>query len=138
VHRAGSGEALDMRIVKRAGIMGAVLLGSIVACGTGAMAQVSPFAGDTSKGLTESDLELLLRATHTINHGSLLRPGQSRSWTNPDSGAHGEIAFVKTTQNEGMACHQLHNTIYVADRADPGAYDLNWCLTPSGAWKIKG
>jgi hypothetical protein len=46
-----------------------------------------------------------------ISHRSLLRPGQSRSWTNPDSGAHGEVAFVKTTQDEGMACHQLRNTI---------------------------
>ncbi len=127
-----------MRVGKRAGVLGTVLLGAALACGTAARAQVSPFAGDTSKGLTEGDLELLLRATHTINHGTLLRPGQSRSWTNPDSGAHGEVEFVRTTQDEGMACHQLHNTIYVADRTDPGAYDLNWCLTPSGAWKIKG
>ena len=127
-----------MRMSKRAGVLGAALLGVVVAYGTAARAQVSPFAGDTSKGLMEGDLELLLRATHTINHGSLLRPGQSRSWTNPDSGAHGEVAFVKTTQDDGMACHQLRNTIYVADRADPGTYELNWCLTPSGAWRIKG
>ncbi len=127
-----------MRMQRRLGVLGAALLGLGLAYGTAARAQVSPFAGDSSKGLTEGDLELLLRATHNINHGSLLRPGYSRSWTNPDSGAHGEVAFVKTTQDEGMACHQLHNTIYVAGSPDPGAYDLNWCLTPSGAWKIKG
>ncbi|MBV9654981.1 MAG: hypothetical protein JOZ42_10505 [Acetobacteraceae bacterium] len=127
-----------MRAKRRAGLLAAVGLGFALLGGGVARAQISPLGGDTSKGLTEGDLELLLRATHTINHGSLLRPGQSRSWTNPESGAHGEVSFVKTTEDGGMACHELRNTIFVADRPDPGTYEMNWCLTPSGAWKIKG
>lgn len=117
----------------------AALLGSVLISASSAQAQTGPIAaGDAYKGLTEGDLQLLFRATHTINHASLLRPGQVRSWSNPDSGAHGEVAFVRATQVEGIACHELRSTIFLPDAREPGIHDRNWCLTPIGDWRIQG
>lgn len=127
-----------MRVLERSLIRSAMTAAMLLVAVPAAWAQLAALAPDGAKGLTEGDFDLLMRATHAINHSNLLRPGQSRSWTNPESGARGEIAFVRAGQSDGLSCHQLRSTIYVADRAEPGVQDLNWCLTPSGAWKIKG
>ncbi|MGE4046994.1 MAG: hypothetical protein AB7F35_19185 [Acetobacteraceae bacterium] len=110
------------------------LVGSLVP----ASAQINPFwAGRNDPRMSAEDNNLLLASIDRLNRRKNVDVGASDSWRNPQTGSHGTSSVTGIFQRSGMTCHRMRHEI--STRGDsPEPYDLTWCLTPEGAWKIAG
>jgi hypothetical protein len=103
-----------------------------------AAAQVNPFwSNRTGPKLTQTDQDKLLSSIDQLNRSTDLHVGSKQSWSDPASGSHGTNSVSRIFQSGGMHCHLLHHEISMKGLARPRAYNLTWCQTPEGAWKIK-
>ncbi|HEY6434422.1 MAG TPA: hypothetical protein VIZ17_20805 [Acetobacteraceae bacterium] len=103
-----------------------------------AAAQVNPFwSNRTGPRLSQSDQDKLLSSIDQLNHATDLHVGSKQSWSDPTSGNHGTNSVARIFQSGGLQCHLLHHEISMKGRAAPRVYNLTWCLTPDGEWKIK-
>ncbi len=103
-----------------------------------AAAQVNPFwSNRTGPRLSQSDQAKLLSSIDQLNHAPNLHVGSKQSWNDPTSGNHGTNSVTRIFQSGGMDCHLLRHELSLKGRAQPRIYNLTWCLTPDGEWKIK-
>lgn len=101
-----------------------------------AAAQISPFGrGPNVQRLTNADRQMLWQTATDLNEAPSARPGDSRSWHNPQSGNSGEVTLDRVFRSDGMPCHALRYAITRRASA-PQTYNLTWCRTDAGEWKI--
>jgi surface antigen len=102
-----------------------------------AQAQVNPFRGSGSRGLSPEDNQMLFESIARLNAAEPSKVGSSEAWSNPQTKSSGTSTVLKVFHSSGMACHLVRHQIVVAGRPPGHQYRLTWCHTPSGEWKIK-
>ena len=100
-------------------------------------AQINPFRGSGSRGLTPEDNQLLFDSVARLNAAEPGQVGRSESWSNPQTNSSGTSTILRVFRSAGMPCHLVRHHVVVAGRPAPN-YRLTWCRTPSGEWKSKG
>lgn len=106
--------------------------GQLVAVGAGVLLGAL-FGGEIGKSLDKADQAY---AAQTTNQALENNPtGQQSSWSNPDSGNHGDIKPTRTTYNDaGQPCREFQQTIVVGGKTQ-SAYGTA-CRDATGDWKI--
>src|SRR5215471_1745847 len=102
-----------------------------------AQAQINPFRGSGSRGLSPEDNQLLFESVARLNAAQPSHVGLSEAWSNPQTNSHGTSTIIRVFHSGGMACHLVRHHI-VAGRPPARDYRLTWCRTSTGEWKIKG
>ena len=100
-------------------------------------AQINPFRGSGSRGLSPEDNQLLFDSVARLNAAEPSKVGNSESWNNPQTNTSGTSTIVRVFRSGGMECHLVRHHIVVAGRQPGQNYRLTWCRTSSGEWKIK-
>jgi hypothetical protein len=102
-----------------------------------ASAQINPFrSGRVEAGLSPQDTDILLSSVNQLNRRTDIAVGTSESWSNPATGSHGTSSVTGLLERSGMACHRIQHEVSARRAKTPRQYDLTWCLTQSGEWKI--
>lgn len=101
-------------------------------------AQINPFRGSGSRGLSPEDNQLLFESVARLNAAEPSQVGSSEAWSNPQTKSSGTSTILRVFHSGGIACHLVRNNVVVAGRQPGHNYRLTWCRTPSGEWKIKG
>ena len=110
---------------------------ALVSFATVASAQINPFRSNrTGPTLSVEDNRLLLASIDRLNTAEPVRPGLSENWVNPDSKSSGTSTVVRVFHAQGKPCHLIRHHIVVAGHR-PANYQLTWCRTSAGEWKIK-
>ncbi len=106
--------------------------GQLVAVGAGVLLGAL-LGGEIGKSLDKADQAY---AAQTTNQALENNPtGQQSSWSNPDSGNHGEIKPTRTTYSDsGQPCREFQQTIVVGGKTQ-SAYGTA-CRDANGDWKI--
>ena len=102
-----------------------------------AQAQINPFWGSGSRGLSPEDNQLLFDSLARLNAAEPSKVGNSESWNNPQTNSSGTSTILRVFHSSGMACHLVRSQVVVAGRPSRVNYRLTWCRTASGEWKIK-
>ena len=102
-----------------------------------AQAQVNPFRGSGSRGLSPEDNQMLFESIARLNAAEPSQVGRSEAWSNPQTKSSGTSTVLQVFHSSGMVCHLVRHQIVVAGRPPGHQYRLTWCRTPSGEWKIK-
>ncbi|HEY9164438.1 MAG TPA: RT0821/Lpp0805 family surface protein [Magnetovibrio sp.] len=122
------------------GVLGAVL-GSKVGSGTGRnVAMVvgaslgAMWGQDIAEGMSDIDKVFYERTTKdTLEYG---KPGETSTWSNPDSGNSGTVSANETYQNDaGEDCRTFETTVQVngEDRTGEGVA----CRMSDGTWQVQ-
>jgi hypothetical protein len=102
-----------------------------------AVAQLNPFRSRTrGLDLTSGDYEFAGEAVQRLNQNRSVQPGQQESWENPATGARGTATFLRQFTSRGMTCNQIRSDIEDFARRT-ASYELNWCKTPDGRWRLR-
>src|SRR5215469_11063980 len=102
-----------------------------------AQAQVNPFRGSGSRGLSAEDNQMLFDSVARLNAAEPSKVGNSESWSNPQTNASGTSTILRVFHSGGMDCHLVRHHIVIAGRQPGQNFRLTWCRTSSGEWKIK-
>lgn len=103
-----------------------------------AHAQINPFGSQLNRnGLSDDDFALLSQSGAKLNALPSVAVGQSESWNNPKTTSSGTTTVTRIWQFEAMPCHDLRYAFLASGQPPQRVYDLTWCRTPDGAWKIK-
>jgi surface antigen len=86
--------------------------------------------------LTQEDRRMLWDSGGTLNERASAQSGTAQSWSNPRSGNSGQVTLERVFRSNGMPCHALRYSIAIRSDPAPQIYDLNWCRTPDGQWKL--
>jgi surface antigen len=110
-----------------------LLAASLSVCLPGALAVNTAFLHDSPiQAMTEQDLELLQQsASRALDQTA---DGDSLSWGNPSTGAHGTIMPTASWEEHGRACRTLQFDHQVKGRSGRPKFDF--CKQPDGSWKI--
>jgi surface antigen len=104
------------------------------------LAQISPFGWDPTNAdttlTTDEDWRLLWEATVSLNRSPDAAAGESRAWSNTTSGNSGKVTVARVFESKGMSCHAVRYAISLSGRHTPQEFNLNWCRTSAGQWKI--
>ena len=122
-----------MSSMTKAGALASVLA---LCLGGGAMAQVAPFGWNPGTQVDSGDWRLLSQSAAVLNRLPSPRPGETRSWSNPQTGHAGTVSVDRVFRQDGMPCHALRYAIIVAAGQTTQNYAFNWCRTETGEWKI--
>jgi surface antigen len=112
------------------------LLPAFVLLPVAAVAQVIPFQGNFGPGLSPQDNQMMFDSAARLNATEPSKVGQSDSWSNPQTKSSGTSTILRVFRSGGMPCHLVRHQI-VAGRPSARKYQLTWCRTSSGEWKIK-
>jgi surface antigen len=82
------------------------------------------YKGDDTKIIMQVGADMLRNAAD----------GESRPWSNPQTGHGGTITIVRTYQRSGMRCRDAHVRSSLGERTI--AYVLPVCQIADGTWKI--
>jgi surface antigen len=116
----------------------ALAAGQVLIAGP-AGAQVGTFGWSPNEPrLTQDDKSMLWQSADALNEAPSPQSGESRTWSNPRSGNSGQVTLVRVFRSNDMPCHALHYSIMIGAGPTPRIYDLSWCRTPEGQWKILG
>lgn len=100
-------------------------------------AQISPFRGPRQgEGLDKADIGMLSDTATALNDASPLRVGDTKDWSNPNSGNSGVVKLLRLFKARGMACHALRYDLSFKQPRAGRSYTFDWCKTNAG-WKIK-
>jgi surface antigen len=102
-----------------------------------AQAQVNPFRGSGSRGLSPEDNQMLFDSVARLNAAEPSKVGNSESWNNPRTNTSGTSTILRVFHSGGMDCHLVRHHIVVTRRQPGQNYRLTWCRTSNGEWKIK-
>jgi surface antigen len=102
-----------------------------------AQAQVNPFRGSGSRGLSPKDNQLLFDSINRLNQAQPAEVGRAETWSDPRTHSSGTSTIIRVFRSGGMACHLVRHHIVAAGRQPGQNYRLTWCRTPNGEWKIK-
>ena len=97
-------------------------------------AQINPF-GD-SLNLKDSDIALLQAAAQSLFTDDKAQIGQTKSWSNPETGNSGEVSLLGRFDHAGMPCKRLQHAIKQKNRADLVTYQFARCRAADGSWKL--
>ncbi len=100
-----------------------------------ASAQINPFTGKDLL-LSESDVAVIGEVAGGLISGTVVPTGTKLQWHNGETHRRGTIEVLGSSQQDGRPCHKLRYTVPVKPPAGSRAYDLNWCKTADGDWKI--
>ena len=101
------------------------------------MAQLNPFGWDPNTALlTDEDWRLVWEETVSLNRTPDAAAGETRAWTDAASGNSGKVTLTRVFESNGMTCHALRYTISFSGKPVPQDYNLNWCRTSAGQWRI--
>jgi surface antigen len=119
------------------GVVGGGLVGSAIGGGAGQV--VAIIGGGLLGGFLGNQIGQSLdnadRARYDSASQQAMETGQSRAWSNHESGHHGRITPHKRYRNdEGQYCRQYTQTIYVDGKARRGKGTA--CRQQDGTWKI--
>ena len=118
----------------RTGLIAAVLL---LAGLSASSAQINPFRSSQANGLTKADVGMLTTTTQLVNRKEPVAVGDTEDWSNPASGNSGKVTVTRLFRSSGLECHGLrYDLSFKATRA-PRTYNVDWCKTKTGEWKIK-
>ena len=109
-------------------------LAAFVLLPAAAQAQINPFRG--GPGLAPEDNRLLFESIERLNAAEPAKAGRSEAWSNPQTNTSGTSTILRVFHSRGMVCHLVRNHIVVAGHPQGHDYQLTWCRTPSGEWKI--
>ena len=110
---------------------------ALMLAATQARAQINPFrAGRHEARLSEQDLDLLQSSANQLNRAPGVAVGATVRWSNPKTGSHGTASVERIFKQRGMICHLLRHEVYPLGEPQPRRYDLTWCLTADGEWKV--
>lgn len=121
------------------GIMGG-LLGSKLGGGTGRDITMvlgatlgAMWGQDIAKGMSEADKVYSQRTTEdTLEYG---KPGETVTWSNPDSGNSGTVTPQEVYANDqGEDCRQFETTVHV--EGEERTANGTACKTADGEWQI--
>jgi len=101
-----------------------------------ALAQVIPFQGNFGPGLSPQDNQMMFESVGRLNAAEPAKVGQSDSWRNTQTNSSGSSTILRVFRSGGMPCHLVRHQI-VAGRPQARSYQLTWCRTSTGEWKIK-
>lgn len=103
-------------------------LGIVLGATLGAM-----WGQDIAKGLNEADKIYSARTTQdTLEYG---KPGETSTWSNPDSGHSGTVTADETYANEnGENCRQFETTVQVDGESRTAAGTA--CKAKNGEWRV--
>jgi hypothetical protein len=111
---------------------------SLVLSSVPASAQINPFKSDRSGAtLSATDLDLLGASIGRLNRNPKLEVGAEEEWSNPATGSHGSSAVTRIFMDGHRPCHAIHHEVSAQGRTPPRNYDLTWCRSTDGNWKIK-
>lgn len=133
----------DQRTETMGGVLGGILggvVGSKMGKGTGQNISIiigatlgTMWGQDIAKGMTQTDKIYSERTTQdTLEYG---KPGETATWSNPDSGNSGAVTIEKTYANDkGENCRQFETTVNVEgeERTATGTA----CRTSDGEWQV--
>ncbi len=119
-----------MNLCRSAALTIALLLSAAAPAG----AQVNPF-GDTLD-LEPGDIEMMKAAAATLFTDDAARLGDTRTWTNPESGNAGSVSLVKTFEHQGLPCKRVQHAIKQKGHADQVIYQFARCRAADGTWKL--
>lgn len=119
---------------------GAFLTWLLILQAVPAAAQFTPFMFDNRYGqrLSSGDWDLMLSSINTLNRGMQVEVGSANKWNNPRTGSRGTTSVTQIVRQNGMICHLLRHQVSIRGSMPLRVYDLKWCLTPDGAWKVAG
>ena len=110
----------------------------LIFASTAANAQINPFKSSrTGPTLSATDLDLLGDSISRLNRTPTLAVGAEDQWSNPATGSHGSSAVTRIFMDGRRPCHAMHHELYAQGATQPRNYDLTWCRTSDGQWKIK-
>ena len=118
------------------GFFVAAALAALALLPAAAPAQVIPFRGTFGQGLSPQDNQMMFDSAARLNAAEPGKVGQSDSWSNPQTKSSGTSTIVRVFRSGGMPCHLVRHHI-AAGRPPARNYQLTWCRTASGEWKIK-
>jgi surface antigen len=99
-----------------------------------ATAQVNPF-GD-SLDLKESDVAMLQAAASALFEDDKAQVGQTKTWSNPETGNSGAVSLLQLFEHASMPCKRLQHTIRQKGHADQSTYRFARCRAADGTWKL--
>ena len=101
------------------------------------LAQVNPFGSNPNDTLlTDEDWRLVSEATVSLNRTPDAAAGETRAWTDAASGNSGKVTLTRVFESKGTTCHALRYAISFSGKPVPQVYNLDWCRTSAGQWKI--
>ncbi len=121
-----------MKLARTVGAVMLVLAGTPFA---DALGQANPFwSSRFGPRLTDPDYRHLADATNRLNAAPHPRAGQTLSWSNPQTGAHGTVELARIYRRQDTTCHAMRyrNT---PPHGRTQTYNLDWCASPEG-WKV--
>jgi surface antigen len=115
-----------------------LVVGFLAAVPVASQAQLTnPFRSSrVGSGLTTEDRAAMSAAGRKLYEQPNVADGASDQWSNAKSGNNGTITVLHSFEKSGMTCRNMRYVIHLAQRAGPRTYTVNWCKTPSGAWKL--
>jgi surface antigen len=113
-----------------------VALAALAVLPVAALAQVIPFQGNFGPGLSPRDNQMMFESVARLNAAEPSKVGQSDSWSNPQTKSSGSSTIMRIFRSGGMPCHLVRHQV-VAVRPPARNYQLTWCRTSAGEWKIK-
>lgn len=117
-----------------------LLLAALAVCvllSAAAHAQVNPFRGSGSRGLSTEGSRLLFESVARLNAAEPAQVGRSETWSNPQTNSSGTSTILRVFHSGGMVCHLVQHRVASGGRPPAHDYRLTWCRTPTGEWKIK-
>nr|WP_294557165.1 RT0821/Lpp0805 family surface protein [uncultured Rhodopila sp.] len=112
----------------------ALLLAGVSVCS----AQINPFRSSSrATGLTNADVGMLFTTAGLVNKNEPVKVGDTQDWSNPTSGNSGKVTVTRLFHYSGMECHSLRYDLTFKASNAPRTYNVDWCKTKTGEWKIK-
>ncbi len=117
--------------VKAAAVSGALVV--LLAWATASMASNLSFMKDTPYGhFTEQDHKIFKGALDAVLNQAA--DGETRAWSNPASGAGGNIETIKTFKRGAESCRAVSIANKAKGRSASAEY--NFCKQASGKWTL--
>jgi surface antigen len=86
--------------------------------------------------LTDEDWRLVWEGTVSLNRAPAAAAGETRAWSDAGSGNSGKVTLTRVFESNGTTCHALRYAVSFSEHPVPQEYNLNWCRTSAGQWKI--
>jgi surface antigen len=87
---------------------------------------------EPARHFTDRDWEILQQQTQEVL--SSATDGETVEWTNPDSGAHGEMTPQSAAAYQGMPCRSMKMVNHAGNVSAESTFD--YCQRPDGTWGL--
>ena len=95
------------------------------------LAQWLQFGNSAIAEMNDSDVELLQKSGRDALENA--RDGETREWSNPQTGVHGSITPLKTYQAYDTTCRLVRFENFAAENS--GRSTISLCKSADGSWK---